>query len=248
VQREDLPAQCDVVVIGGGPAGSLAATFLSQKGYHVVLLDKEKHPRYRVGESIIPHFWKFCDLAGVSEKVKADGFIQKAGGTVIWNNVIRQVAFKDFGYSQPALHVERDRLDYILLEHARSQGAEVYEEVSATGVVLGDEGVKIICHREGDADSREISARFVIDASGQNAVIARQLGIRVIDTGFRFMSIWGYFDDSKYVAPDGHAHPFETLREIPPTTFVTSIGERGGAGIFPFGTTPVSDWCCLQRH
>ncbi len=111
----DIPPRCDVVVIGGGPAGSIAATLLAQKGYEVVLFERERHPRYRVGESLIPHFWKYCDMVGVSEKILADGFIQKAGGTTIWGGVVRQMGFKDFGYGRPALHVERDRLDQILL-------------------------------------------------------------------------------------------------------------------------------------
>src|SRR5882672_6981569 len=112
-----IPTQCDVVVIGGGPAGSLAATYLCQAGYQVVLFDKQKHPRYQVGESLIPDFWKYCDEAGVSKKIVDEGFLPKAGGTVDWHGAIHRVAFKDFGYTRPALHIERDRFDLILLDH-----------------------------------------------------------------------------------------------------------------------------------
>ena len=99
----NLPKHCDVLVIGDGPAGSMAATYLSQKGYDVVLLERQKHPRPHVGENLIPHFWKYTDLAKISDKIATEGFVQKAGGTVVWNGVIRQMAFKDFGYSRPAL-------------------------------------------------------------------------------------------------------------------------------------------------
>src|SRR5688572_3900963 len=101
-----IPSQCDVVVIGGGPAGSLVATYLSQKGYQVVLLEKQKHPRYLVGESVLPDVWKYFDEAGVSDQIMAEGFIQKAGGSVDWNGAMHRLSFKDFGYTRPALHVE----------------------------------------------------------------------------------------------------------------------------------------------
>jgi len=224
----NIPKHCDVVVIGGGPGGSTAATALSQMGYEVALFDKARHPRYNVGESIIPHFWKYCEQIKVDKKIEEEGFITKSGGTVIWNGVIRQVAFKDFGYKRPALHVERDRLDYILLEHAREQGAQIFEEVAVINANLDDgEKIGVRYRPNGEKTSDEIACRFIIDASGQHAVIARQLGIRVIDDEFRFMSIWGYFNDSKYFAADGKAHRFEERRAIPPTTFVSNIDGWG---------------------
>ncbi len=227
-----IPERFDVVVIGGGPAGSQAATFLSQKGYEVVLLERQKHPRPRVGENIIPHFWKYTDLAGVSDKIAAEGFIQKAGGTVVWNETIRQMAFKDFGYDRPAFHVERDRFDHILLENAKTQGAQVFEEVSVLEVAFNDSiQEQIVKYRHlKEKTVGKISARFVVDASGQNAVVARQLGLRVIDESFRFMSMWGYFKGSKYVGFDGQVHSFDQLRTIAPTTFVSSIPETGDWG------------------
>jgi len=223
-----IPKHCDVVVIGGGPGGSTAATALSQMGYQVALFDKARHPRYNVGESIIPHFWKYCEQIKVDKKIEEEGFITKSGGTVIWNGVIRQVAFKDFGYKRPALHVERDRLDYILLEHAREQGAQIFEEVAVVNANF-DHGEKVgVTYRpNGEKTVDEIACRFIIDASGQHAVIAKQLGLRAIDQDFRFMSIWGYFNDSKYFAADGKAHNFDELRAVPPTTFVSNIDGWG---------------------
>lgn len=226
-----IPRECDVVVIGGGPSGSTAATLLRQKGYDVVLLEKHRHPRYVVGESLIPHFWKYADILGVTKKMEEEAFIKKAGGTHAWHGVIRQLAFADFGYTRPALHVERDRFDQILLEHSREQGAQVFEDVSATKVDLnGGERVTVSYRAAGDEATDKIACRFVIDASGQAAVIAKQLGMRVMDEGFRFMSVWGYFTGSKYVAAGGRAHTFDHVREIPPTTFISSVGELGEWG------------------
>jgi flavin-dependent dehydrogenase len=224
----DIPGHCDVVVIGGGLAGSMAGTFLSQKSYEVVLFERKKHPRYVVGESFTPHFWRFCDLTHVGEKIQAEGFVVKAGATGAWNGIIRQFAFKDFGFTRPALHVERDRFDYLLLEHARAQGVRVFEEVSALKADLDrSERVRVVYRVIGEQRAEEIACRWIVDASGQNAMIAKQLGSRVIDEGFRFMSVWGYFNDSKYIAADGKAYPFASVQTIPPTTFFSSIGEWG---------------------
>ncbi|MCG8606858.1 tryptophan 7-halogenase [bacterium] len=224
----EIPKSCDVVVIGGGPAGSTIGTMLSQMGYDVVLFDKAKHPRYLVGESLIPHFWKYCEYINADQKISSEGFIEKSGGTVIWDGVIRQMQFKDFGYPRPALHVERDRFDYLLLEHSRDQGVQVFEEVSVLKANLTDDRPSNVIYRvNGEKTSGEISCRFVVDASGQSAVVARQLGIRMIDEGFRFMSIWGYFNNSKYVAADGRAYDFDQLRTTPPTTFVSNVDRWG---------------------
>jgi flavin-dependent dehydrogenase len=73
-----IPSSCDVLIIGGGPAGSMAASLLAMKGIDVVVLEKEKFPRYKVGESLIPHFWKYTDAIGVSDKIIREGFIRKA--------------------------------------------------------------------------------------------------------------------------------------------------------------------------
>lgn len=116
-----IPQSCDVVVIGGGPAGSVAATTLAQKGWQVVLLDKQRHPRYTVGESLIPDFWKYLDQISASQKILDEGFIAKGGGMVNWQGQPKAHTFKDFGYTRPAMHVERDRFDEILLRHAESE-------------------------------------------------------------------------------------------------------------------------------
>jgi flavin-dependent dehydrogenase len=221
----------DIVVIGGGPAGSIASTVLARHGHSVVVIEKQRHPRYAVGESLIPDFWKYCDLVGVSEKIKAEGFIQKAGGTVAWKDQVRSHTFKDFGYGQPALHIERDRFDQILIEHAAEEGVDVRQETAVTRVDFADPDRPVVhCRPSGAKSSQTLRCRYVIDASGQNSIIGRQLGLRKIDESFRYMSIWGYFENSRYIAFGGRAHPPEDLPNVPPTTFVTSLDETAKSG------------------
>jgi len=231
----NIPKTCDVVVIGGGPSGSTVSTLLAQKGYDVVLFDSVRHPRPVVGESLLPHIWKFLDLVGATEEVEREGFITKSGGITNWNGKIRLLTFSDFGYKRPGMHVERDRFDYILLNNARNKGAQVFEEVLVSKVNLQDDGTAtgVTWKTTGGEESGELNARYVVDASGQKAVLSRQLGVRKIDEDFRFVSLWGYHKNSKYIAADGRAHPFSDLPDVKPTTFVSSPGDWGWAWHIP---------------
>jgi flavin-dependent dehydrogenase len=228
----NLPSICDAVIIGGGPAGSFAGTYLAMAGHDVVLLEKETHPRPVVGESLIPDFWKYCDEARVTNDIVNEGFIRKAGGTVDWHGVSRHLAFKDFGYERPALHVERDRFDFLLLQHARRSGVRVFEEVSVQDVDMqrAQEGVEVRYRASGAGAAGTVACRYVVDATGQSALLGRQFGLRALDDDFRFMSVWGYFENSRYLAPGGAMHEHDSVRRIPPTTYVTSVPNTGDWG------------------
>lgn len=228
----NLPESCDVVIVGSGPAGCLAGGLLAAKGYEVVMLEKARFPRPHVGESLIPHFWKYTDLLGASEAIEKEGFVRKAGGTVIWNGTIRRMTFKDFGYERPALHVERDRFDQILQEQAVAKGVQLISPALATRVEFGQAQERQRVHvRIGKAQEESIiDCRYVMDASGQKTFLAQQLGLREIDQQFRFFSVWGYYRNARYVAADGHAHDHRDLEQSPPTTFVTSLPDMADWG------------------
>lgn len=226
-QDSAVPAIADVVVIGGGPAGSSTAALLAKDGFNVVLLEKAKHPRNTVGESVIPHFWKFADKIGFTEKLEANGFLGKAGAITVWKGKIHQFSFKEFGYDRAALHVERDVFDNLLLRHAESCGALVFEESPVTSVDFSDPSTPKVQYndRRGGASSvGEITCKYVIDASGHSVVLAKQFGTRVIvGRGQQeYMALWGYYDNARYVSADGRSHSAETLRDIKPVTFVVS--------------------------
>ncbi len=229
-----IPSSADVVVIGGGPAGSMCAADLALRGHDVVLLERESHPRDKVGESLIPDFWKFTDKLGVTEKIEAENFVAKSGAIIAWDGNFRAHTFGDFGYDRPAMHVERDRFDQILFEHAGESGVATYESVAATKIDTGvdDSGTEfaLVAWRHDDGTTGTLSARYCVDATGQNGVISRQNGTREVDGAFRYLGVWGYFTGSRFLAIDGKAHDPDELGTANPVTFVSSINKPGIEG------------------
>ena len=226
----EIPKSCDVLVVGGGPAGSSAATHLAMAGIDVVLLERAVFPRNQVGESLIPHIWKFTDMTGVSEKIQQEGFLAKAGGITVWNDKIHQISFSDFGYTRPGLHVERDVFDDILLKHAESSGARIFHEVVVKKIDFNDnEWPKIFYIDKRNQSNYEgtIRCQYVIDASGHSSFLANQFKTRqLINTKLNFLSLWGYFENSLYAGADRKSHRAEDLSKVKPVTFVMSF-EQG---------------------
>lgn len=220
-----IPKKCSVLVIGGGPAGSSAATHLAKEGIDVVLLERAEFPRNQVGESLIPHFWKFTDHLGVSEKIQQQGFISKAGGITVWNDKIHQILFSDYGYKRPGLHIERDIFDQLLLEFSAEQGAEVFNQVVVKKVDLsGSQPVVAYTDTRGTPNQEgSIQCQYVIDASGHSSLLAHQLETRqTISSAMNFLSLWGYFKNSRYVGVDRQSHSNSELKTMAPVTFVMS--------------------------
>jgi len=142
--------------------------------------------------------------------------------------------FSDFGYDRPALHVERDRFDEILLRGAERCGAHVFEDVIVTGTKFdpaskcNDEDNQLITatvsYRTRVGNYRgQIECRYVVDASGQSAVLGRQFKLREIDADFRYMALWGYYVGNWYIDTEVNIQPYTNIRHAPPVTYVTSI-------------------------
>jgi flavin-dependent dehydrogenase len=215
--------QADALIVGGGPAGTTAAFGLAKRGYDVLLIDKTHHPRETVGESILPAAWKYFDLLGVSEAIERDGYVKKAGGVVAWGDQITEISFRDFAYDRPGLHAERDALDFLLLENGRRAGVRVCEGLRAESFSQNRSGGTDVVIVDEDRTRSRISCRFLVDATGQAAFVARQRGSRRLDQDFRFVSLWAYFTGSRYVSSGGIIRPFEDIPIHPPTTFVSRL-------------------------
>ena len=159
----------DVIVIGGGPAGSTAAGFLAQSGARVLLLEKERFPRYHIGESLLSATLPILEALGVMPAIEQAGFIRKPGGTFIWGRGNKPWSFffrEDPGGRPHAFHVLRSEFDHILLRHAASLGVEVREghrvqEVGYDGhnrvVAVDEHGAEVAA--EADAAQERALAR-----------------------------------------------------------------------------------------
>src|SRR5437870_8330838 len=136
----------DVAIIGGGPAGSTAATLLARAGRRVVVLERDKFPRFHIGESLLPFSVQTFDRLGVREKLDRT-FLPKFGGEIVAACGTKGVKFyfKDGFRSQRdrAYQVTRSDFDEVLLDHSRENGAEVHEETEVTKLEFLDDRVKI---------------------------------------------------------------------------------------------------------
>ena len=170
----------DVAIIGGGPAGSTAATLLARAGRRVTVFEREKFPRFHIGESLLPFSMKAFSRLGLHEKFLRAGFIKKFGGEIVGacSETGTKFYFKDGYRSQTdhAYQVTRGDFDKVLLDHAAECGAEVQEQTSVDRVQFSKDDVELTVKCNGS--SRSIRARYLIDASGRASVLGRQFKIK----------------------------------------------------------------------
>jgi flavin-dependent dehydrogenase len=190
----------DVAIIGGGPAGSIAASSLSLAGRKVAVFEREKFPRFHIGESLLPFSMGAFERLGIMPKLEAAGFVHKYGAEITSGCGSGEIRFyfKDGFRSKrsTAFQVERSKFDKILLDHARECGAQVLEEVSVEDVALqpGRPRLKI----KGPADSvGEIEAEYVLDCSGRHSVIGTRLGLKREYPGLRKFALYAHYEGAR---------------------------------------------------
>lgn len=179
----------DAIVVGGGPAGSAAATLLAQAGRRVALLERETFPRFRIGESLMPAtYWTFRRL-GVLDEMRSSPFVRKHSVQFFSKNGRGTMPFYfsevDPGDSAVTWQVERSRFDRMLLDHAADSGVAVHQPVNVTDAVFRGERVEGVRASFADGSRREIRAPVTVDATGQTSLISRRLGLRRTDPKLR---------------------------------------------------------------
>jgi flavin-dependent dehydrogenase len=188
----------DAAVIGGGPAGSTVATALARAGRSVIVFEKEKFPRFHVGESLLPFTLPIFDELGLSEKIRAAGFQEKYGA-FFWNAATggtRPVEFaKSWDDRHPmAYQVKRADFDLLLLRHCEQAGAVVREETAIREVLFeGGRAVGVVA-RGRDGGEEEVRAHAVVDASGQTAFLSRKLGTRRFDAKLKRAAVFAHYE------------------------------------------------------
>ena len=195
-----------MVVIGGGPGGSTAATLLSRRGHRVVLLERERFPRDHVGESLLPASMPVLEELGVLTQMERAGFPKKWGATMLWGRDPEPWIwyFRETNRSYPhAYQVWRPTFDKILMDNARTVGVDVREGHNVTAPLVESDRAYGVKFRTENGSEGAIEADWVVDASGQAALLSRTLGLRQWDDQFRNMAVYGYFAGSRRLpAPD----------------------------------------------
>ena len=187
----------DVVVIGGGPAGSTVSALIAQRGHRVTLFERERFPRFHIGESLIPETYWVLKRLGMLPRMQQSHFVKKysvqfvnAGGKLsapfyFWDN-------KPHECSQ-TWQVVRSEFDQMMLDNAREHGVEVHEGVRVLEVIFQSGRAVGVRVRTDDGSVRQVRAKVTVDASGQVGLIQNRLGLRVWDPLLNKGAIWTYW-------------------------------------------------------
>ena len=193
--------QCDVLVIGGGPGGSTAATVLAQRGYKVIQLEKARHPRFHIGESLLPMNLPVFERLGVLDKIRSMG-VYKAGADFEANNSLGYNTYRfarALGHSPPhAFQVWRQDFDQMLFENAREHGVDAREGAEVTAVEQRGARETFADVRTDDGRSYRLQCRYLLDASGRDAFLASKKKIRHKNPEHQSAAIFGHFRNAEY--------------------------------------------------
>jgi flavin-dependent dehydrogenase len=188
----------DVVVIGGGPAGSTVSTLIAKEGYRVQLFERERFPRFHIGESLIPETYWVLQRLDMLPKMQRSHFVKKYSVQFV-NAMGRESAPFYFWDNKPhecsqTWQVVRSEFDQMMLENAREHGVDAREGVRVHEVIFeGDRAAGVRIKADG-GELQEVRAKVVVDASGQNGLLMNKLDLRVWDPILNKGAIWTYWE------------------------------------------------------
>ena len=194
---QQLVRSCDVLVIGGGPAGATAAALLAERGYRVTLLEKDRHPRFHIGESLLPANLPLFERMGLKDEIERIGMQKWAAEFVSpWHDTRQKFEFADaWDKSMPfAFQVRRSEFDEILIRNAGNKGATIIEgcRVRTVDFLPGIGGATIDAeHEDGRIESWQ--ARFVVDASGRGTFLGNRFKAKRRNPRHNSAAMYGHF-------------------------------------------------------
>jgi flavin-dependent dehydrogenase len=199
--KNNLDNTYDVLVIGGGPAGSTAATVLSQYGRKVALLEKEEFPRYHVGESMIPYTYFPLKRIGMISKLQKHPFVQK--NSVQFANINGRDS-QPFYFAEHMNHpasqtwqAERSQLDQLLLDNAKEKGVAIVQGVKVDHILQTEDIISGVLTVNKNSQSSEYYAPVIIDATGRNGLASKRFNWSIPDPVLKKVAIWNYFKNAK---------------------------------------------------
>lgn len=198
-----MTSSYDVLIIGGGPAGTSTAAILAEHGHRVLVLEREKFPRYHVGESLIPFTYGSLERLGMIPKMRSSCFMKKYSVSFVQPDGRRSQPFYfhtryDKETVAQTWQVMRAEFDQMLMENALEKGAEVRQETTVTQLLKNDSGHVIGVEVRGkDGRIEHLHAKLVVDASGKEAFTSNREGWRVGDPYLNKVAIWTYYEGSK---------------------------------------------------
>lgn len=199
---DEMKYEYDCVVIGAGPAGGTTAALVAEAGNSTLLIEREKMPRFHVGESLMPEVYWTLDRLGVVEKIRAKGKFTKKNGVQFVTNKgkeSRPFFFQEHDPRESALtwHVKREDFDKILFDNATEKGADCFDETRVTKIEFSKNGKHKIELIDREGQTREVIAKVVVDATGQQSMIANKLQIKDVNPELKKAAIWSYFEGAK---------------------------------------------------
>jgi flavin-dependent dehydrogenase len=191
-----MAGKYDAIVIGGGPSGSTVAARLAQRQHRVLLLEKERFPRFHIGESLLPCSMPLFEQLGVMPALEGHGFLPKYAAEFVTadGSVTRRYAFADglIPGAPSAFEVDRSEFDHVLLKNAARLGVEVREATAVTRFEIRHDGVEVTARDEAGSETR-CEAQMLIDATGQTSMLAGKLGMREMDLGLKNFAVFSHF-------------------------------------------------------
>lgn len=191
----------DVIVIGGGPAGSTAATLIAKAGHRVLLAERETEPQFKIGESLIPATYWTLSRLGLLDKMKASRFPKKYSVQFYSKSGKPSAPFyffdNDPGESSQTWQVKRSEFDQLLLDHATECGVEVRRGLTVSSVLFAGERARGVAVESADGRRDTLACRVVVDASGQSALLASRFGLLNVEPNLKNVAYFSHFEGAE---------------------------------------------------